>query len=789
MASAYVHQGLMPSTPLHPTVVVTVRTLELFRVMQLRCPRLGVQAFVRGLCNLHSVTPRPYLGSQFSTAFDVYLSIRAEVDKRVKVALGRDTPNWRLKNSCPACLYKLEGEPQLPRAFISTMDGNNSLKRFWRRERVDVLVNGTPPQYVSVPGASKERRDNRQPPGDHYLSRAEVDEWAKDEVDEVMRGFVPGAGEDEDEGAGCEERWENMKEDVTAHAWGMYDETGIFPALCRHGFVLVVVDMVQSGELSKYGFAVLNHLISVLGEVTMGHDIGCKTAKMVKAHPRLGPLAAKNNFKSVVGAFHGLGHGRLCSVCNMSMYVNGMGLEDCENCESYFSKSNGLASITRYSTVFHRQQVIANYMKHTDLCDAYQGLTIVISNKYQRALKMKRGLPALQEAMRALGVPTRDVFEDWLEKEKRFLRLLTKEPVQETQEMEYYQKLVNFYACEYVYRTATISGANSISESASSMKQTRRLETQRRHAYELVSKSLAAVQDLELRLGIASRWVAGDEDWSKAAEMVSKRRYQRALDQLQGLVVARMFELCKMNMSGTGYKLRKHIAKSLQVRSRAVKTALERYNAAAAAMDPAKPQLAWEKVVEYAFLAEFDLLCEGREDIRAEPWALPAGRAAMDQHFKMVRAEEEIQRLNVEIPRLITYMADEREFLVYHEQRLREDGKDALAHQVYSHRIEYGRFDDLHRQRLWKLCKEPGFTASLARGVSASMERRVPESHRATEQTGGDVDMPDALQAPQRALEEDEEEEEDEGDMDAIVEAFDNIVRITHDATAAPSSE
>ncbi|KAJ7787126.1 hypothetical protein B0H14DRAFT_3095486 [Mycena olivaceomarginata] len=752
----------MPSTLLHPTVVVTVRALELFRVMQLRCPRLSVQAFTRGLCDLHSVAPRPYLGSQFSTAFDTYLSIRAEVDKRVK-------------NSCPACLYKLEGEPRLPRAFISTMDGNNSLKRFWRREHVHVLVDGAPisgalkqrpsnrqppdePQYVSVPGASKERRDNRQAPGDHYLSRAEVDEWAKDEVDELMRGFVPGAGEDEDEGAGCEERWENMKEDVTARAWGMYDETGIFPALCRHGFVLVVVDMVQSGELSKYGFAVLNHLISVLGEVTMGHDIGCKTAKMVKAHPRLGPLAAKNNFKSVVGAFHGLGHGRLCSICNMSMYVNGMGLEDCENCESYFAKSNALASITRYSTVFHRQQAIATYMKHTDLCDAYQGLTIVIGNKYRRALKMKRGLPALQEAMRSLNVPTRDVFEAWLEQEKRFLRLLTKEPLQETQEMEYYQKLVNFYTSECVSLTA-----------AASMKQTRRLETQRRHAYELVSKSLAPVQDLELRLGITSRWVAGDEDWIKAVEMVGKRRYQRALDQLQGLVVARMFELCKMNMSGTGYKLRKHIAKSLQVRSRAVKTALERYNAAAAAMNPPKPQLAWEKVVEYAFLAEFDLLREGREDIRAEPWALPAGRAAMDQHFKMVRAEEEIQRLNDEIPRLITYMADEREFLVYQEQRLRAEGKDTLAHQVYAHRIEYGRFNDLHMQRLWKLSKEPGVHG-------------LPSPRH--------VDMPDALQAPRRALEEEDEgeEEEDEGDMDAIVEAFDNIVRITHDATA-PSSE
>jgi hypothetical protein len=157
---------------------------------------------------------------------------------------------------------------------------------------------------------------------------------------------------------------------------------------------------------------------------------------------------------------------------------------------------------------------------------------------------MKRGLPALQEAMRSLNVPTRDVFEAWLEKEKQFLRLLTKEPLQETQEMEYYQKLVNFYASEYVDLTAAASGWLTVfrerlrtmqrveafvaeptaSNYAESMKQTRRLETQRRHAYELVSKSLAPVQDLELRLGITSRWVAGDEDWIKAAEMVGKRR-------------------------------------------------------------------------------------------------------------------------------------------------------------------------------------------------------------------------------------------------------------------------
>jgi hypothetical protein len=87
---------------------------------------------------------------------------------------------------------------------------------------------------------------------------------------------------------------------------------------------------------------------------------------------------------------------------------------------------------------------------------------------------------------------------------------------------------------------------------AESVKQTRRIETQRRHASKVFSRRLDAVQDLEQRLGIATRWVAGSEEWKNAAKLVSSRVYQRALDQLQGLIVARLFELSKMNMSGTG---------------------------------------------------------------------------------------------------------------------------------------------------------------------------------------------------------------------------------------------
>ncbi|KAJ7918168.1 hypothetical protein B0H13DRAFT_2231314 [Mycena leptocephala] len=688
-------------------------------------------------CDLHGVPPRGYLATQFRVAFDVYLAIRATADRRVQVALGRDAPDWRLKNACPACLYKLEGEADIPLPFLATIDGNNSLKRFWRREREEVEADGT-----TVPGASKERRDNRVAPGDYYLPREEVDKWSKDGLEELMRGFVPGS-EMEDEGEGCTERWQNMREDVTARAFGMYDETGFFPALCRHGFVLVVVDMVKSGELAKYGFAITAHLLRVLGEMGLGYDIGCKLATMVRMHPALWKLAADNNFKALVGAFHGHAHNR-------------MGLEDLEGCESFFSKSNALASTTRYATAFHRQQAITTYLKHADAADTYQGLSLVLANKYRRALKIRGTHAALREAMAAMGVESRSVFETWLESEKEYLKSLSKEPEEETLQMEYYQKLVNLQDHEerldIIRRVGLpMMPVETDATYAAAASQTRRIETQRRHAMELHSKALAAVHDLELRLGIVGsvgRWRPDSDEWVAAAKLVESRRYQRAIDELEGLVVARMFELSKVNMSDTGYKLRKHIAKALQARSKGVKTALERYNEAAAAMTPARTQLSWEQI-----------------DIRNELWAQPAGRAAMDQHFKLLRADEEIARLNLEIPRLVTHMADEEAFLVYHEQRLRDEGHMALAHQVVLHRGERGRFNGLHMERLVKLSKEPGFTVSLSPGVSVCKERRPI----ATPPPDGD----------------NEGGEDEDVDVDAVADAFEHIMRIAHDAAAS----
>jgi len=47
----------------------------------------------------------------------------------------------------------------------------------------------------------------------------------------------------------CTNQWANMINEITARMWGIFNEMGVFLALCWHGFVLVIADMIQSGEL------------------------------------------------------------------------------------------------------------------------------------------------------------------------------------------------------------------------------------------------------------------------------------------------------------------------------------------------------------------------------------------------------------------------------------------------------------------------------------------------------------------------------------------------------------
>ncbi len=72
---------------------------------------------------------------------------------------------------------------------------------------------------------------------------------------------------------------------------------------------------------------------------------------------------------------------------------------------------------------------------------------------------------------------------------------------------------------------------------------------------EKARKQLQNVQLMESLLGIGGeheRWAPGMAAWESAQTLVQTRDYRRCLSNLEALVIARIFELTKMNMSRTG---------------------------------------------------------------------------------------------------------------------------------------------------------------------------------------------------------------------------------------------
>ena len=108
-----------------------------------------------------------------------------------------------------------------------------------------------------------------------------------------------------------------------------------------------------------------------------------------------------------------------------------------------------------------------------------------------------------------------------------------------------------------------------------------------------------------------------------------------------------------------GYKARTHLAKSLQTRCKAIRSATDAYNRAARSLDPPRPPLDWAQVSHYGFLEEFNLLRNTQRDISNMPWAKPVIRETIKKHLRVCRAHEELHRCNVEVRRMATSIHDQ----------------------------------------------------------------------------------------------------------------------------------
>ena len=69
-------------------------------------------------------------------------------------------------------------------------------------------------------------------------------------------------------------------------------------------------------------------------------------------------------------------------------------------------------------------------------------------NNYKQTLGILKSEATFVKQMQDQGIADTSVFKDWLAEEKAYLELLSREPLEESLAMEYWQKLVNLGASE-----------------------------------------------------------------------------------------------------------------------------------------------------------------------------------------------------------------------------------------------------------------------------------------------------------------------------------------------------
>lgn len=168
--------------------------------------------------------------------------------------------------------------------------------------------------------------------------------------------------------------------------------------------------------------------------------------------------------------------------------------------------------------------------------------------------------------------------------------------------------------------------------------------------------------------------------------------------------------------------MREHVGKALKRRDVGLQKAVDEYNVAALECSPPRPTVDWEKVSHYQFLEDFPLLRECREDIRSRPWARPAVQFTLKQHLRIKRAREEIVRLNVEIRRVVTHIADEDRLLDKTLQTLVENN-DVLAAAFADFAVRRKRINAQVRVRLVETSELKSFSGTVKEGWRKGVPR------------------------------------------------------------------
>ncbi|KAI1782950.1 hypothetical protein LXA43DRAFT_904545, partial [Ganoderma leucocontextum] len=529
----------------------------------------------------------------------------------------------------------------------------------------------------------------------------------------------------------CTENWKAAMVDEKKRTWDIFEEMGIFASACRHAITLWIADMVRSGELAKYPLAIVAKALEVFDDRWLcGFDIGCSFQGTVAHSPKLAQKFKDSGSRICVNAFHGYSHSYLCQQHHHPNIIVGMGLEDFETMEHIFSLSNQLAGVIRYTSAYRRRALIQMYFQRWDE-ERYQSLGKFIYDNFIQAREIiDTKEPLVQESLLALSLTVEDL-KTLAEDERSYVGSLQKEDDRHIHAVAYVQALEELWSKflaagpkklafpdppsegNAVTFMPVETGATNYSAATS---KTRHIETNCRYLDQRRKALMLDVAEMEFHLGVEAQWEPNNPDFVNTKQYIATRDYQVALLNLQRLVVQRLFELHKMNLSQTGYHIRRYIAKSLQTRSRAIRTALDKYNVAARAVH--RPELDWTQVSHYRFLQEFEILNDTRGDLQGRRWAEPAVRELTRQANRVARAHEEIEHATDEARRVLTCIRDEELLFTA-----------VLEHLVRSRDPLYGAAADFVRRRryanalnaayLKKLLQHPDFNGNVSLGQRA----------------------------------------------------------------------
>ncbi|KAG0702916.1 hypothetical protein DFH29DRAFT_804333 [Suillus ampliporus] len=258
----------------------------------------------------------------------------------------------------------------------------------------------------------------------------------------------------------------------------------------------------------------------------------------------------------MVGTFHGHAHNRKCQLHWHPLYIPGTGHSEGEGCEHIFSASNELARSTRHASPFHRHQSIEEHFSFWDK-DKYAALSNFLWNHYQEALKVIATLTVELTIIKAELQLTDDDFPRFLHEECNYLESLKELPVKDNLCIRYVEVLDELVEQRADWVLAREAANNALTEiPASSLMQINQALMAARikvdSSYVKLQHAEALVAHMEIQLSIDVRWEIGGEEYNRFKDEASLSQYRTALDELERLVVMRLFELSKLSLSGTG---------------------------------------------------------------------------------------------------------------------------------------------------------------------------------------------------------------------------------------------